>query len=120
MIKRIGAEAGIEISRRAFTQAGLATAGLVYVSAARATEPPTVTAESPMGPFYPLGRPSDSDADLTLLKGHSSRAAGQVVQISGRVLDRLGNPIPNAAIDLWQANAAGRYDHPLDVSKAPL
>lgn len=107
-----------DMSRRAFTGAGLASAGLLIASASRAER--ILTAESPMGPFYPIGRPEDSDADLTWLKGHSARASGQVIEISGRVLDVKGNPISGATLDLWQANAAGRYAHPGDPAAAPL
>lgn len=106
-------------TRRAFTGAGLASAGLLIASGSSAAER-ALTAESPMGPFFPVDHPQDSDADLTWLKGHSQRAAGRVIEISGRLLDRLGNPIPGARLDLWQANAAGRYAHPGDVAKAPL
>ena len=73
-----------------------------------------------MGPFFPATLPADSDADLTWLKGHKDRATGEVIEISGRVLDPKGNAIRGAIIELWQANAAGRYDHPRDISKAPL
>ena len=73
-----------------------------------------------MGPFYPIVRPQDSDAALTWIKGHSTRAAGEVIEISGRVFDLHGNAVPNATLELWQANAAGRYAHPSDISKAPL
>jgi protocatechuate 3,4-dioxygenase, beta subunit len=108
------------MSRRLFAGAGLASAGLVLASGARAFQARPLTAESPMGPFFPLDMPADSDADLTWLKGHSQRASGQVVEISGRVLDQKGNPIAGARLDLWQANAAGRYAHPSDIAKAPL
>ena len=108
-----------DMSRRIFTGAGLATAGLLIASSARAMQR-AATAESPMGPFYPTLHPADADADLTLLKGHSARAAGQVIEISGRVFDVRGNPLAGATMELWQANAAGRYDHPSDISKAPL
>lgn len=108
-----------DMSRRVFTGAGLATAGLLIASSARAMQR-AATAESPMGPFYPTLHPADADADLTWLKGHSARAAGQVIEISGRVFDVRGNPLPGATMELWQANAAGRYDHPSDISKAPL
>jgi protocatechuate 3,4-dioxygenase beta subunit len=73
-----------------------------------------------MGPFFPLSVPPESDADLTLLKGHSKRASGQVIEVRGRVLDQRGNPISGARLDLWQANAAGRYAHPADPAVAPL
>lgn len=108
------------LSRRRFAQIGLASAGVMLASGARAFQDRPLTAESPMGPFYPLSPPSDSGADLVWLKGHPTRAAGEVIEISGRVLDVRGNPIGGATIDLWQANAAGRYSHPKDISKAPL
>ena len=109
----------LHISRRTFAVGGLATAGLV-LGASWVTAAAPLTAESPMGPFFPLNAPSDSDADLTMLKGHSKRAAGQVIEVTGRVLDQKGNAIAGARLDLWQANAAGRYAHPADIAKAPL
>lgn len=108
------------ISRRTFAAAGLATGGLMLASGARAFQARSLTAESVMGPFAPVVLPADHDADLTWVKGRSARASGQVIEISGRVFDLKGNPIPNATIELWQANAAGRYVHPSDISTAPL
>lgn len=110
----------LTLSRRAFAGAGLASAGLVLATGVKASQLKPLTAESPMGPFAPVRLPADHDADLTWVKGRSARAAGQVIEISGRVYDLKGNPIPNATIELWQANAAGRYVHPSDVSTAPL
>jgi len=110
----------IKLSRRTFAGAGLASAGLVLAGGAKAFEPKPLTAESIMGPFGPVSLPADHDADLTWVKGRPARASGQVIEISGRVFDVKGNPIPGASIELWQANAAGRYVHPSDVSTAPL
>lgn len=107
-------------SRRSFMVGGLATGGLALSAPALALQDRALTAESALGPFFPLTRPTDSDADLVWRKGHRQRAAGQIIEISGRVLNLKGNPIPNATIDLWQANAAGRYDHPSDPATAPL
>ena len=73
-----------------------------------------------MGPFYPIIRPADSDFDLTRVAGRDARAVGQVIEVSGRILDLKGNPLPGATIELWQANAAGRYDHPSDPAIAKL
>jgi protocatechuate 3,4-dioxygenase beta subunit len=120
MFKRIHEIADASMSRRMFTGAGLASAGLVWASSARALGDLPPTAESAMGPFYPTIHPVDADGDLTWVKGRNARAAGQVIEISGRVFDVHGNPIPNATLELWQANAVGRYDHPSDISKAPL
>ena len=107
-------------TRRAFAGAGLASAGLFLTSGARAFAAKVPTAESPMGPFYPMAHPTDSDVDLTWVKGRSARAAGQVIEISGRVYDVKGNPISGATLEVWQANAAGRYDHPSDPATAAL
>jgi len=108
------------MSRRMFAGAGLASAGLLWTSGARALGEKAATAASTIGPFYPIVHPGDSDADLTLVKGHDKRAIGQVIEVSGRVFDVKGNPLPGATLELWQANAAGRYDHPSDPAVAPL
>lgn len=110
----------ILMSRRALVGAGIASAGLVIATGARAVQGRPLTAESPMGPFFPLDVPSDSDADLTMIKGHSRRATGQVIEIAGRILDQKGNSIAGARLDLWQANAKGRYAHPADPAVMPL
>lgn len=78
------------------------------------------TAEDALGPFYPLTLPKDQDFDLSLIAGHKTRALGQLLYVSGRVVDTRGAPIANAVLEIWQANAAGRYTHPGDTSDAPL
>lgn len=72
------------------------------------------TPEEIMGPYYPVLKPLDQDADLTRIAGRNGRAAGQVIELRGRVLDGDGKPVANAKIELWQANTHGRYDHPSD------
>jgi protocatechuate 3,4-dioxygenase alpha subunit len=47
-------------------------------------------------------------------------AAGERIRIEGRVLDGDRLPIPDAMIEIWQANAAGRYNHPTDGRDLPL
>jgi protocatechuate 3,4-dioxygenase beta subunit len=47
-------------------------------------------------------------------------AMGQLMQIGGRILDADGRPVAGAVVELWQANAAGRYAHAIDRSAAPL
>jgi protocatechuate 3,4-dioxygenase, beta subunit len=58
------------------------------------------------------------DHDLTAQ--HAGEPHGQRIVVEGRVLDRSGRPIPRVLIELWQANAAGRYRHPGDQHSAPL
>ncbi|HYN47053.1 MAG TPA: protocatechuate 3,4-dioxygenase [Allosphingosinicella sp.] len=108
------------LSRRRFTQGGLASAGLLLSGPALALQAREPTAESPLGPFYPVNRLAENDIDLTRLAGRSERALGDVIEISGRVLDMRGNPIEGAVLELWQANAAGRYMHESDIATAPL
>lgn len=110
----------ILLSRRQFTGAALASASLIVAPGARALQPLPVTADSTMGPFYPVNRPAENDADLTWLSGRPARALGDVIEISGRVLDPRANPISGAVLEMWQANAAGRYTHENDLSAAPL
>ncbi len=72
------------------------------------------------GPFYPIDKPLDKDADLTRVRGRGKAAKGQIAHISGRILDVNGKPIEGARVEIWQANAHGRYAHPRDRSEAPL
>lgn len=57
-------------------------------------------------------------ADLTAQA--SGEPSGQRILLSGRVLDEDGKPIRNTLIEIWQANAAGRYNHAVDQHNAPL
>src|SRR3954447_1986002 len=47
-------------------------------------------------------------------------AVGQLMHLAGRILDEDGRPVRGAVVELWQANAAGRYFHPIDQRDAPL
>ncbi len=73
-----------------------------------------------LGPFYPQIKPSDMDADLTLLAGRQKRAEGKVLYLTGRVLNLGGEPVSGAKISIWQANTHGRYSHKSDMNTAPL
>ncbi len=72
------------------------------------------------GPFYPVADQTDKDADLTKINGRNGLAKGQHIIISGQVRNISGQPVKNAVIEIWQANANGRYHHPRDPNKAPL
>ena len=73
-----------------------------------------------LGPFYPVLKPLDQDADLTQIQGKSGRASGQVIHVTGRVIDSQGRPVKDARLEIWQANASGRYTHSSDKNPAPL
>jgi len=57
-------------------------------------------------------------ADLT--QGPGWQAMGERIIVAGRVLDEDGRPLPGAMVEIWQANAAGRYNHEGDQHDAPL
>ncbi|MDR3508811.1 MAG: protocatechuate 3,4-dioxygenase subunit beta [Caulobacteraceae bacterium] len=60
----------------------------------------------------------ESKADLT--RQHAAAPLGQRIIVSGRVLDEAHRPVPNTVVEIWQANAAGRYIHKKDQWDAPL
>jgi protocatechuate 3,4-dioxygenase beta subunit len=69
----------------------------------------------------PAFGPEAADArgsDLT--RQHSGEAAGERIVVTGRVLDEDGRAVPDTLLELWQANAAGRYRHDADRHDAPL
>lgn len=108
----------ISCSRRKFVELASLAAGSAAFSAPRqllASEANLrETADLITGPFYPQRKPRDTDSDLTLIHKHRQRAAGQIVQISGRVMNARGEPVRNALMEIWQANTYGRYTHPSD------
>jgi protocatechuate 3,4-dioxygenase beta subunit len=77
------------------------------------------TPDQILGPFYPLSELPQT-VDLTKVSGRSGRAEGQVLNVMGRVLNLAGEPMRNAKVEVWQANAHGRYTHPSDPNPAPL
>ena len=79
----------------------------------------TPTPFTDIGPFYPVARPAEDDSDLTLI-GKGQRAAGKVVEIFGRVLDGKGAPLARSRVEIWQANAAGKYAHAGDTSTVAI
>jgi protocatechuate 3,4-dioxygenase beta subunit len=91
----------------------------VLLTANRAHAQLKTTPTSDIGPFYPVIRGDDVDNDLTLISGRAGRAAGQIIEVTGRVLNKQGQPVRGATIEIWQANAAGRYRHAADISSTP-
>ena len=70
------------------------------------------------GPVYPYGKIEASDNDLT--RQHAGEPLGERIIVQGRVLHEDGRPIPQTLVEVWQANAAGRYTHRVDTHPAPL
>jgi protocatechuate 3,4-dioxygenase beta subunit len=72
------------------------------------------------GPGPALSAITPEDADLTRNSGTGGEASGQRIIVTGRLLDQFGRPVPRALIEVWQANAAGRYCHKADQWPGPL
>jgi protocatechuate 3,4-dioxygenase beta subunit len=70
------------------------------------------------GPMYGHERVGELDHDLT--RQHGGEPLGERIVVHGRLLDSAGRPVRNSLIEIWQANAAGRYDHAVDQHPAPL
>ncbi|MGC2414738.1 MAG: protocatechuate 3,4-dioxygenase subunit alpha [Stellaceae bacterium] len=67
------------------------------------------TPSQTVGPFFHLGMARPEWSDLT-----ADHPVGELIVIEGRIIDGDGAAVPDAVIELWQANAAGRYNHPED------
>ena len=110
-----------DLSRREILRmsAALTVASLASTRFAIAQTAEHRTPEQILGPYYPL-KGFDHNADLTRVPGRPGRAEGQVLNVMGRVLNLKGEPVRNAKVEIWQANAHGRYTHPSDTNPAPL
>ena len=88
----------------------------------RAPKDPLVVVPATLGeltaPAFGDAAVEASDSDLT--RQHAGEALGQRIVVSGRVLGSDGTPLRGQLVEIWQANAAGRYRHPVDSHDAPL
>ena len=87
------------------------------------SQPPLATPHTQSeltGPGRILSAILDEDCDLTRNAGGAGEAIGERMVVTGRLLDRNGEPVPRALIEIWQANSTGRYVHKSDQHDAPL
>lgn len=80
--------------------------------------PPTLSEVTGPGPA--LSAVGEADADLTKNAATGGEALGERIIVTGRVFDERGRPVPHTLLEIWQANAAGRYRHRVDQHHAPL
>lgn len=71
----------------------------------------TLTPAMTEGPFYPDRLPLDTDNDLLIINDAITPAVGEITHLSGRILNRHGNPVPNALVEIWQVDSNGSYLH---------
>jgi protocatechuate 3,4-dioxygenase beta subunit len=88
----------------------------------RAPDRPLVTLPEEVhridGPVF--GEDALGELDWDLTRQHAGEPIGERIIVSGRVLDETGRPVRNALVEIWQANAGGRYHHEVDQHPAPL
>ena len=76
-----------------------------------------LTASQTVGPFFGVGLTRASQSQSVMV---NDRTEGQRIRVEGTVFDGAGTPIEDALVEIWQANAHGRYRHELDAGPAPL
>jgi protocatechuate 3,4-dioxygenase, beta subunit len=111
-----------DLGRRELLMMSAVLAGAGVVGSSNVAGAETQLQRTPgqiLGPFYPLNE-FPQTPDLTRAPGKSDRAQGQVINVTGRLLNLSGEPVRNAKIEVWQANSYGRYTHPSDTNPAPL
>ena len=86
----------------------------------RALIPLKQTLSELTGPVYGHESVGELDADLTRNGRKAGEPQGERIIVTGRVLDENGKPVPDALLEIWQCNAAGRYIHAVDQHDAPL
>ena len=82
---------------------------------------PPLTLSERTGPLHLERKLALGTSDLSRPNPDAPRAMGQLIWVTGRLLDEDGDPVCGAMIEVWHANAAGRYRHRMDAnSPAPL
>ena len=72
---------------------------------------PVITPGQTEGPFYPDKYPADTDNDLLVINNSAAKASGEIVHLTGVIMDTEGKPIRNAAVEIWQADSNMVYLH---------
>ena len=100
----------LSASRRHFLRQMSAGAAL-FTTPGLFAEMLELTPRQTEGPFYPDKLPLDTDNDLLILNDTITPAVGEVTHLTGRILSASGEPLRNAVVEIWQADANGAYIH---------
>ena len=102
---------GLDRRRLLVLSSGTLVASALQGVVAAAT-PLVITPGQTEGPFYPVSFLADMDADLVRVQGQAANAMGQITHIHGRVLNRKGEGVRGAMVEIWQCDSRGIYHHP--------
>jgi protocatechuate 3,4-dioxygenase beta subunit len=96
-------------TRRQFLRNASLAAGFFAVPGAFAEELMRQTPWVTQGPLYPDNLPLDTDNDLIIVSNSITPAVGEITHLSGRLLDRHGQPIRKTFIEIWQVDSKATY-----------
>lgn len=97
-------------SRRAMLRGAFAVSASMLFARGVLAELLDRTPDVTEGPFYPYNKiPLENDNDLIVVNDSTTPAVGEISHVAGRVLDRNGNPIKDALVEIWQCDAKGVY-----------
>jgi len=103
------------MKRRTFMKTSLASSLACSTQLALA-QSLIVTPAQTEGPFFPDKLPLDQDNDLIIVAGHRMPAAGEITDLTGRILDLNDKPLAGVTIEIWQVDHNGHYIHTADAS----
>jgi len=111
---------GSNYSRRRFINIGAAAATSTLIPTSAISKARKPTSKQVEGPFFPKHQQIDKNADMTQVEGLDGHAKGEIINISGKVVDTDGNPVTGAVLNIWQADKNGRYMHEDAPETSPL
>jgi len=107
-------------SRRKFINVSAAAAATTLLPTTAISKTNKPTSKQAEGPFFPKHQQIDKNADMTQVGDLDGYAEGDVINITGKVLDTDGNPVKGAVLNIWQADKNGRYMHEDAPETSPL
>jgi protocatechuate 3,4-dioxygenase beta subunit len=102
----------VKVDRRTVLVRAAAMSATVMIPQTLAAAVLVPTPGQTEGPFYPVEFPPDMDNDLVRVAGQAAQALGQVIHVTGHVMDTRGQPRPGSTVEIWQCDANGVYRHP--------
>lgn len=108
------------LTRRRLLTGTVATASAALLARTARASVCLPTPAQAEGPFYPVAHRLEEDSDLTWRHDREQQAHGEVIAVMDQVTDPTCTPVRRALVEIWQACASGRYDHPTDENPAPL
>jgi protocatechuate 3,4-dioxygenase beta subunit len=98
-------------TRRRFLQRSAVFGAALWTVPGLLADELTPTPVQTEGPFYPNHLPLDTDNDLIVVNDGLTPAVGEITHLSGRILDKQGDPVRNALVEIWQVDHNGAYLH---------